>query len=67
MLSITSPKEGSSTPILSQELEKETARLREQFKQNNLPIDDDILSETVDASGYQDRKFVQQLHFNRGR
>ena len=53
--------EGSSTPILSQELEKETARLREQFKQDNLPIDDDILSETVDASGYQDRKFVQQL------
>ena len=50
-----------SAPVLSEELEAETERLREQFKQDNLPIDDDIMSASVDASGYQDRVFVQQL------
>ena len=50
-----------SMPVLSEELDAETERLREQFKQDNLPIDDDIMSASVDASGYQDRMFVQQL------
>lgn len=49
------------TPILSEELYSETATLREQFKQENLPIDDDIMSASIDASGYQDRLFVHQL------
>jgi len=48
-------------PILSEELESETASLREQFKEESLPIDDDIMSASVDASGYQDRYFVHQL------
>jgi hypothetical protein len=49
------------TPILSEELNAETTSLREQFKQESLPIDDDIMSASVDASGYQDRLFVHQL------
>ena len=48
-------------PILSEELDSETASLREQFKEESLPIDDDIMSASVDASGYQDRLFVHQL------
>jgi len=53
--------ESDSKPILSEELEAETERLREQFKQDNLPIDDDIMRASVDASGYQDKTFVHQL------
>jgi len=48
-------------PILSEELDSETARLREQFKQYSLPIDDDIMQAEVDATGYQDMTFVHQL------
>ncbi len=51
----------NATPILSEELDSETASLREQFKEESLPIDDDIMSASVDASGYQDRIFVRQL------
>ena len=51
----------ASEPILSEELLAEEGRLREQFKQDNLPIDDDIMNAAVDASGYQDRAFVHQL------
>lgn len=51
----------NANPILSEELDSETASLREQFKEENLPIDDDIMSASVDASGYQDRVFVHQL------
>lgn len=53
--------EPDAKPILSEELEWEMAQLREQFKQDNLPIDDDIMTATVDASGYQDKTFVHQL------
>jgi len=53
--------DGEAKPILSEELEMETVSLREQFKQESLPIDDDILSASVHASGYRDRVFVQQL------
>ncbi len=48
-------------PILSDEFAAETAELREQFKQDNLPIDDDIMKASIDALGYQDRIFVEQL------
>ena len=48
-------------PILSEEIDSETASLREQFKEESLPIDDDIMLASVDASGYQDRLFVHQL------
>lgn len=50
-----------SKPILSEELDAETARLREQFKQDSLPVDDDIMRAEVDATGYQDMTFVRQL------
>ncbi len=53
--------DNTRTPILSQELQAETNRLREQFKQDNLPIDDEIMNASVDATGYQDRIFVHQL------
>ena len=57
-------------PILGEELEAEASRIREQFKEENLPIDDDIMQATVDASGYMERAFVEQLkligiNFNR--
>ncbi|MCC5859296.1 MAG: hypothetical protein JJT90_14145 [Ectothiorhodospiraceae bacterium] len=48
-------------PILSEELDSETASLREQFKEESLPIDEEIMRASVDASGYQDRLFVHQL------
>jgi hypothetical protein len=50
--------------ILSGEIEAEMTELREQFKQDNLPIDDDLLQFTLDDAthaaheGYQ---FVHQL------
>ena len=50
------------SPILGEELEAESNRIREQFKQDSLPIDDDIMSATIDATGYQDRVFVEQLN-----
>jgi hypothetical protein len=49
------------TPILSEELEAEESRLRAQFKEDNLPIDDEIMEASVDASGYQNHIFVHQL------
>lgn len=52
---------GDHKPILSEELNAEITSLREQFKQENLPIDDDIMSASVDASGYHDHTFVHQL------
>jgi len=48
-------------PILSEELEAEGSLLREQFKLDSLPIDDDIMSASVNASGYENKVFVQQL------
>ncbi len=51
----------SDEPIFSRDIEDEMTQLREQFKLDNLPIDDDILDATIDASGYQDHTFVHQL------
>jgi len=53
--------ETTAAPILGEELESEAARIRAQFKEENLPIDDDIMRATVDANGYMDRPFVKQL------
>jgi len=50
-----------ATPILGEELEAEASRIRSQFREDNLPVDDDIMRETVDASGYLGRAFVEQL------
>ena len=49
-------------PILSEEISEELTYIRDQFKADNLPIDDDILSSVVNGSDFNDRMFVQQLH-----
>lgn len=50
------------SPILGEELEAEAHRIQDQFKVDNLPVDDDIMQATVDASGYMGRPFVEQLN-----
>ncbi|AUX40167.1 hypothetical protein SOCE26_015660 [Sorangium cellulosum] len=53
-----------SAGILSAELEAEMSELREQFKQDNLPIDDDLLAFTLDDAthaAHDDYRFVHQL------
>ena len=52
----------SAGPILSEELEAEASRIRAKFKDDSLPVDDDIMRATVDASGYLGRPFVEQLN-----
>jgi hypothetical protein len=50
--------------ILSAELEAEMSELREQFKQDNLPIDDDLLAFTLDDAthaAHEEYQFVHQL------
>jgi len=48
-------------PVLSDEVDSQMDDLREQFKREALPIDEDILAAEVDASVYQDAIFVRQL------
>jgi hypothetical protein len=48
--------------VLSRELDAQVDELREQFKRDALPIDEDILAAQVDASEYADSVFVRQLH-----
>ena len=48
-------------PILSDEIVSEITLLREQFKTDNLPIDDDILESSIRDAEFQDRQFVKQL------
>ena len=50
----------SETPILSNELESELDDLREQFKLDALPVDQDILDVEVDAEAYENAVFVYQ-------
>jgi len=50
--------------ILSAELEAEMSDLREQFREDSLPIDEDLLSFTLDDAthtAHEDYKFVHQL------
>ncbi|GHU09079.1 hypothetical protein AGMMS50225_09010 [Betaproteobacteria bacterium] len=50
--------------ILSAEIEAEMTELREQFKQDRLPIDDDLLQFTLDDAthaAHEDYQFVYQL------
>jgi hypothetical protein len=52
--------------ILSAELEAEMSELREQFKQDNLPIDDDLITFTLDDQthdAHSNYRFVHQLNF----
>lgn len=51
----------SEPPVLSEDIAAALADLREQFKRDNLPIDDEIMRASVDASGYQKSVFVHQL------
>lgn len=48
-------------PILSNEIESTIDDLREQFKSDALPVDQDILDTEVDSAVYEDRMFVQQV------
>lgn len=53
-----------SAGVLSAELEAEMSELREQFKQDNLPIDGDLLAFTLDDAthaAHADYQFVHQL------
>lgn len=61
-------KQLSSVPqpagILSDEIEAEMTELREQFKQDNLPIDEDLLQFPLDEAthaAHEDYQFVHQL------
>lgn len=50
--------------ILSAEIEAEMTELREQYRQDNLPIDDDILESTLDDAthaAHENYQFVHQL------
>ena len=47
--------------IASDELQAEIDSLREKFLQENLPVDHDIMSAFVEASGYRNNTFVKQL------
>lgn len=48
-------------PILSNEIESTVDDLREQFKDEALPVDQDILEVEVDSAAYEDRTFVRQV------
>lgn len=50
------------SPILGEELESEANRIRNQFKEESLPVDDDLMRTAIDSSGYMDRLFVEQLN-----
>lgn len=50
----------SGGPILSEEVLAQVADLREQFKRDNLPIDDDLLDE-FDDEALAERPFIEQL------
>jgi hypothetical protein len=53
---------GSSAAILSEEIDAELERLRQQFKNDNLPIDPDLLAfEIIDETMFASHVFVEQL------
>jgi hypothetical protein len=49
------------TPIDGQDLAAQFDYLRQQYQENNLPIDSTLEQMTVDAIAYEERVFVQQL------
>jgi hypothetical protein len=51
----------NTCPILSNEIEDTLDDLREQFKRDALPVDQDILETEVDSAAYEDRMFVRQV------
>ena len=50
-----------SDAILSEELDAELHRLRQQFHDDNLPIDSDIIETEIDEEAFSDHLFVEQL------
>jgi hypothetical protein len=53
--------EPNADPILSNEIESMFDDLREQFKHDALPVDQDILEAEVDFESYEDMVFVKQV------
>ncbi|MBD1919435.1 MULTISPECIES: ABC-three component system protein [Cyanophyceae] len=51
----------NTSPILSAEIESKIDSLRDQFKEDSLPVDRDILDAEVDAEIYESAVFVQQV------
>lgn len=51
----------ASGPIYSEELDAELERLRQQFRDDNLPIDSDIIEAEIDESTFATHIFVEQL------
>lgn len=50
------------SPITGSEFDEMFTSLQNQFRPENLPIDDDIIELKPDASGHADRAFVRQLN-----
>ena len=48
-------------PILSEELQAEIDRVRDQFRSHNLPIDEDILCSEIDEEAFNSYMFIEQL------
>jgi hypothetical protein len=53
--------EGPSTPILGEEIYAQLDELREQYKEDNLPIDEDIATAVANIAEHQEHTFVRQL------
>lgn len=51
---------GSNHPILSEELLSQIDDLREQFRDDSLPVDEDLLESEMDMSAYDGAIFVHQ-------
>nr|VFK62529.1 MAG: hypothetical protein BECKUNK1418G_GA0071005_10255 [Candidatus Kentron sp. UNK]VFK70548.1 MAG: hypothetical protein BECKUNK1418H_GA0071006_103123 [Candidatus Kentron sp. UNK] len=54
-------RDDKATSIRGEEIESEASRIREQLKEDALPIDDDIMQAAIDAAGYSEEMFVRQL------
>lgn len=59
---VTHLQEDVAKPIPGDEIEAECSRIRDQLRQDNLPVVDDIMSKTVGTSEYDKRTFVKQLN-----
>lgn len=53
--------DSANPPIFSAEIESIIDDLREQFKQDALPVDMDILDAEIDSTAYENAVFVQQV------
>lgn len=51
----------NDAPIASEELDAEVHRLRQQFDDDNLPIDPDLVDVAIEADAFSSHVFVEQL------